>query len=126
MTSVQDHYDHHLGPVYTWILGGFEPAIERGAAELNGIDLTRPDRALAVDLGAGFGMHAIPVARLGFNVLAVDSCAVLLDELEGRKGGLRVETVEADLRAFPRTFPENRSSSCAWVTRSPICRTRRL
>jgi len=81
--------------------GGAGPAIERGAAELEGLGVGRSDGGYAVDLGAGFGVHAIPLARLGFKVLAVDACAALLDELEARKGGLIVDTVQADLRSFP-------------------------
>lgn len=105
MSTVQDHYDRHLGPVYTWMAGGAEAAMERGAAELRQLGVTNADGKAAVDLGAGFGMHAIPLARLGFNVLAVDACAALLEELESRRGALPIETARVDLREFRRLAP---------------------
>jgi 2-polyprenyl-3-methyl-5-hydroxy-6-metoxy-1,4-benzoquinol methylase len=51
----------------------------------------------AVDLGAGLGLHALPLARRGFHVTAIDSCQVLLDELLSRSGTLAVTAVNADL-----------------------------
>lgn len=102
MSIVQKHYDEHLGPVYTWMLGGADAAIERGAAELERLGIRDADGGLAVDLGAGFGTHAIPLARRGFDVLAIDSCAALLDELGARRQGLAIETLQGDLHAFRR------------------------
>lgn len=102
MSSVQAHYDEHLGPVYAWMFGGAEPAIERGAAELQRLGIPHSDGGLAVDLGAGFGAHAIPLARRGFEVLAIDSCAALLDDLRARQDDLPIETVLGDLRYFRR------------------------
>jgi len=55
-----------------------------------------------VDLGAGFGMHTIPLARRGCSVLAVDTSAVLLEELRGRAEALPVELAEDDLLSFQR------------------------
>lgn len=102
MTSVQDHYDRHLGPVYTWMAGGIESALERGTAELDALGATPSGSGVAVDLGAGFGMHAIPLARWGFTVLAIDSCTALLDELRAQQGTLPIKTVKNDLQSFQR------------------------
>jgi hypothetical protein len=33
--------------------------------------------ASAIDLGAGFGMHSIPLARRGIEVIAIDSDGIL-------------------------------------------------
>lgn len=106
MSSVIDHYAKHLGPIYGWMAGGIEPAIARGLAELDAINLPAAAGALTVDLGAGFGMHAIPLARRGYSVLALDSCAPLLDELRDRKGDLPIQVVEDDLLAFGRYLSE--------------------
>lgn len=100
MASVQEHYDQHLGPIYSWMVGGIEAALERGAQELDAVGVTGPDGGQAVDLGAGFGMHAVPLAQRGFAVLALDACAVLLDELRGRAGALPVRTVQDDFQRF--------------------------
>lgn len=100
--SVRDHYDRHLGPVYAWMAGGIEAALARGAEEVEELGLTPQGSGLAVDLGAGFGMHAIPLAHRGFQVLALDDCAELLDTLRARRGVLSIETVRGDLRSYRR------------------------
>jgi SAM-dependent methyltransferase len=79
------HYERHLGPVYSWMLGDLDAAFARGAAEINALPLPA-DRGVAVDLGAGLGLHAFALAERGFNVVAIDSCQVLLDELLSRSG----------------------------------------
>jgi SAM-dependent methyltransferase len=109
MTSVQEHYDRHLGPVYAWMAGGIEPAFERGRAELDAIGVQRSNGGVAVDLGAGFGMHSIPLARRGFDVVAIDSSAVMLEELSRQAGELPVRAIRDDLLSFPQhlsTQPE--------------------
>ncbi len=62
-----------------------------------------------VDLGAGTGRVAIPVARAGHDVVAVDTDRLLLDALAARSAasGLAIATVCADARslALGRRFP---------------------
>ena len=78
MASVAEHYERILSPVYAWMAGGAEAALAAGKAEIEDLQLELPAGALAVDLGAGFGKHAIPLARMGARVVAVDSSAELL------------------------------------------------
>ena len=101
MNSVLDHYASLLAPLYSWMAGGAEAALARGEAELDSLRLTPRSTALAVDLGAGFGMHSIPMARRGFDVLAVDSSPELLRELQAHAGELPIQAVVADLLSFP-------------------------
>jgi 2-polyprenyl-3-methyl-5-hydroxy-6-metoxy-1,4-benzoquinol methylase len=105
-TTVADHYLKHLGPVYTWMAGDLGAAIARGGLELDALSLTADGVATAVDLGAGFGMHAIPLARRGYSVVAIDSYEPLLRELAAQAGSLAVRTVTADLRDFRRHVKE--------------------
>jgi SAM-dependent methyltransferase len=98
--TVADHYEKHLGPIYTWMVGDVDAAISRGDAELDALALPSTTGGTAVDLGAGFGMHAIPLARRGFSVVAIDTYDPLLEELASRKGSLPIRTVNADLLAF--------------------------
>jgi 2-polyprenyl-3-methyl-5-hydroxy-6-metoxy-1,4-benzoquinol methylase len=98
--TVADHYEKHLGPIYTWMVGGVDAAISRSVAELDALPLPSKAGGTAVDLGAGFGMHAIPLARRGFSVVAVDTYDLLLKELLSRKGSLPIRTVNADLLSF--------------------------
>jgi len=100
MTSVSDHYSQLLAPVYAWMSGSVEAALDAGKAELDELNLQLPAGALVVDLGAGFGKHAIPLARGGMRVLAVDSSPELLADLDRLAKGLDVESVADDLLSF--------------------------
>jgi SAM-dependent methyltransferase len=100
MTSVAEHYERILSPVYAWMTGGADAALEAGRAEIEALSLDLPPGALAVDLGAGFGMHAIPLARAGVRVIAVDSSEQLLGELGRLAGDLPITRVHDDLLSF--------------------------
>src|SRR5262245_59519854 len=97
MSSVADHYENLLAPIYTWMAGGAEAAFALGqqdlAAEL------RIGR-FAIDLGAGFGMHTVPLARAGWRVLAIDSSPVLLRQLSESSEGLSVNAQCGELLQF--------------------------
>jgi len=99
-SSVSGHYENLLAPVYAWMMGGPEEAIARGHEELAQAGLLDGRIRYAVDLGAGFGMHAIPLARSGICVLAIDSSALLLKELDMNAGGIGIERARGDLRHF--------------------------
>ena len=102
MATVAEHYSTHLAPVYAWMAGGVDAAIARGEAEIAAV---LPDLSVgssAVDLGAGFGMHAVPLGRRGCAVLAVDSSSLLLDQLVRQAAGLPVTGVLDELLSFRR------------------------
>ena len=71
MPSVAEHYERVLSPVYAWMAGGVENALAAGRVE---IDALAPATCRPVPWwwtsGAGFGMHAIPLARAGARVIA--------------------------------------------------------
>lgn len=100
MQSAGAHYETHLGPIYSWMLGDLEAALARAAAEIDELKLDAAAGAIAVDLGAGLGLHALPLARRGFKVTAIDGCQVLLDELQLRGAGLPITVHNADLLDF--------------------------
>jgi SAM-dependent methyltransferase len=102
MASVADHYRSHLAPVYAWMSGGLDAAVRRGHTEIENILPNLSHGSRAVDLGAGFGMHSIPLARRGCAVLAIDTSSLLLEELKGHAGSLPITVVEDDLLAFQR------------------------
>jgi SAM-dependent methyltransferase len=97
MASVFSHYENLLAPIYSWMAGGTEHALALGAADVAEF-LEAP--GYAVDLGAGFGMHSIPLARAGYQVLAIDTSACLLEELRTHSTDLPVRTVKANLLDF--------------------------
>ena len=102
MSSVAEHYDRLLGPIYTWALGDMAVALEHARAELRESDVQARAPGVAVDLGAGPGVYAIPLAELGFSVIALDTCAALLEELKARAGARDILPVLDDLAPFRR------------------------
>lgn len=97
VSPARDHYDKLLGPVYSWMVGDIDAAMTRADAELEAIGLHAKGSGIAVDLGAGFGMHSVPLARRGYQVIAVDSYEPLLTELVSRAGSLAIRTVNSNL-----------------------------
>jgi SAM-dependent methyltransferase len=95
--SVVAHYESLLAPVYAWMVGGSEAAFALGAADLACV---LPGGGFAIDLGAGFGMHAIPLARAGWRVLAIDASPLLVRELSVLAKDLAVRTRCGDLLDF--------------------------
>lgn len=96
-SPVQKHYADHLAPVYVWMAGGADAALSAGA---NDIADFVPGSGLAVDLGAGFGMHSIPLARAGYEVVAIDTSSLLLNELRLLADGLSIQSVCGNLLEF--------------------------
>jgi 2-polyprenyl-3-methyl-5-hydroxy-6-metoxy-1,4-benzoquinol methylase len=98
--TADDHYVNHLGPIYTWMVGDLDAALLRAGAELDALPLPSKGGGTAVDLGAGFGLHAIPLARRGYSVVAIDTYHPLLQELESRRASLPIRTVNSNLLMF--------------------------
>jgi SAM-dependent methyltransferase len=100
VSTAAEHYADLLGPVYVWMSGGLEAAFAAGDAEVEPLVEGLAPGTRVVDLGAGFGMHAVPLARRGFPVTAIDGSAELLRTLEEARGDLPIDAVEGDLLAF--------------------------
>lgn len=100
MASVEEHYRAHLGPLYAWMAGGIEAAVRAGEDDFAALKIDPAQHRYAVDLGAGLGAHSIPLARRGVRVLAVDSCAGLLEAVTREAHGLPVTTETGDLLAY--------------------------
>lgn len=100
MVASAVHYDTHLGRVYEWMIGDVDAAIERNRAEIDALGLRPGATGVAVDLGSGPGLYAIPLAQAGFSVVAIDTCAALNDALRARAGALPVRIVADDLLRF--------------------------
>lgn len=100
MSTVAEHYSNLLSHVYLWMVGGMDAALAQGAAEMAPFCEPASAGRTAVDLGAGFGTHAIPLARSGYVVTAVDTSPQLLSELCLHSTGLGIHAIEADLLNF--------------------------
>jgi SAM-dependent methyltransferase len=97
MATVRDHYASHLAPIYLWMAGGFDNALALGKSDLKALGIEARTGMVALDLGAGFGMHAIPLARAGCAVTTLDSSATLLNELRAHADRLPIRVIEGDL-----------------------------
>jgi SAM-dependent methyltransferase len=106
VTSAQAHYRDHLGRVYDWMVGDFEQAAARAEERLRAAGFGPGSGALAVDLGCGSGLQSMPLLRLGYRVIGIDTCTLLLERLRERARGLPIEAVEADLRRFRACLTE--------------------
>jgi len=100
LQSVRNHYEEFLAPVYSWILGDFENAYLGNVKLFSELKLSPGNGDYAVDLGCGPGCQSLPLAEMGFRVLAIDFCQELLDELTARAGDLPVTTICDDLTGF--------------------------
>ena len=106
MSTAAEHYERHLAPIYVWMAGGAEAALQAGSAEIQALNLPVARGAVVLDLGAGFGIHSIPLARRGARVTAIDSSIELLRTLTELRGNLPVQAVNDDLLAFQRHITE--------------------
>jgi SAM-dependent methyltransferase len=106
MPTVAEHYTRLLADVYSWMYGGWDAALARYTAFFQAHGIEPHGGKRAIDLGAGCGFQAIPLARRGFSVIAIDLDCKLLAELEQHKGGEEIETVCADILDFRRHAPK--------------------
>jgi 2-polyprenyl-3-methyl-5-hydroxy-6-metoxy-1,4-benzoquinol methylase len=102
--TAKNHYDNHLAHFYSWMVGNFS---EKQQAQedffiRNGI--TPKGNKIAIDIGAGNGLQSISLAKLGFEVIAVDFNRQLLDELISHKKDLHINTVCDDAVNFLLNF----------------------
>jgi 2-polyprenyl-3-methyl-5-hydroxy-6-metoxy-1,4-benzoquinol methylase len=110
MTTAAEHYERHLAPIYLWMAGGAEIALQGGDAEIEALGLPLARGDFILDLGAGFGMHAIPLARRGARVVAIDSSRELVHTLTELGAGLPVQAIAGDLMNFQSYSAESPSA----------------
>lgn len=75
------------------------------SAEVVEIGGSLPTGSRILDLGCGAGRNAIPLARLGHHVVAVDRSAAATAALRRRAGDLSIDIVTADLGSFALQGP---------------------
>lgn len=102
MTDAQTHYRNLLSRHYSWMVGlSFEEKAAEQRAILDPLVVDQP-RGLAVDLGCGPGFQSAALASLGYEpVLAFDTSAELLAELEHHAHDLPIQAHCADMLTLP-------------------------
>lgn len=69
--------------------------------------LQLPDQSCLLDLGCGYGRHAIPLAQEGLHVIGLDRSSNLLQEARTRQKdqNLNLSFIRGDVRQFPFAYP---------------------
>lgn len=97
MVSVKEHYDNLLAEHYTWMFGDHTAKVLENREFFQRANITPRRGGKALDLGCGSGFQSIALAELGFEVLGIDLCETLLEELRGRSAGLDINVVQGDM-----------------------------
>lgn len=105
MATSEEHYKNFLAHHYSWMSGGKALKVEEYRAFFRDQAVRPLHSHVAVDLGAGPGFQAIPLAEIGFKVIAIDLSHELLAELRENAHGLPIEIVEDDLLRFGEHSP---------------------
>lgn len=105
MAIVKDHYETHLAKYYSWMSGGFAKKIDENRIFFKDHHIKPCSSGNAVDLGSGSGFQSIPLAELGFKVIAIDLSETLLTELKGNAKELHIEIINDDFLHFSKYCP---------------------
>jgi ubiquinone/menaquinone biosynthesis C-methylase UbiE len=106
--SVAEHYQSLLAERYSWMFGSFEQKAAEQEALFKRLSLHHDPKGPALDLGCGSGFQSVALARLGFEVTAVDFSERLLQELTQHSGTLPITAMQGDLRELGQ-FPDESS-----------------
>lgn len=98
--SVISHYHNLLAGIYGWMSGDFETKVDEYRSFFVEHGILSSGNARAIDLGCGHGTQSVALARLGFDVTAVDFSRTLLNELTLHADALPITAVEADIIDF--------------------------
>ncbi len=107
--SVKEHYDNHLGSFYTWMTGNFQDRQLEFQSFLEKNCLHPQSTKSALDLGCGNGIQSVSLAKVGFDVIAVDFSRQLLSEVELNRKELPIKIIEDDIqnvRKYHHARPE--------------------
>lgn len=100
-SNTKKHYDNHLGNFYSWMSGDFNSGKEKFLKIYRENNLTNPEVGIskvAIDIGAGHGMHSSALAELGYEVLALDFNEKLLSELKENTINQNVKAIYDDIK----------------------------
>ena len=97
MATVKEHYEHHLGLFYSWMLGDFSAGVDAQVTLFSRLKIKPLGNRRAIDLGAGNGVQTQALLKLGFKVKAIDFNEGLLAELKTNCGLKDLEVFCDDL-----------------------------
>ena len=106
MVTVIEHYENHLAKYYSWMSGGLTKKLEENRKFFKDHNLRPRSSGVALDLGSGPGFQSIPLAELGYQVIAIDLSHQLLAELKENAKELPIEIINDDILNFSIHSPE--------------------
>ena len=95
--TVKEHYQNHLSPIYTWMTGDIKQPSEEFYQLIIDNKISPRNSKVALDLGAGNGIQSLALAKMGFEVLAIDFDETLLGELNALHHH-SIKTMQQDIR----------------------------
>jgi 2-polyprenyl-3-methyl-5-hydroxy-6-metoxy-1,4-benzoquinol methylase len=98
--TAKEHYENHLGHVYSWMMGNFKEKSNEFKSFLYEQAIVPVSNKIAVDLGTGHGIQSVALAAMGFRVLAIDFSQTLLDELERNAAAFDITALNEDIKNF--------------------------
>jgi len=102
--TTKEHYANHLGNFYSWMIGNFDSRANEQYLFFKSHSILPHENKFAIDLGCGNGIQSIALAKLGFNVIAIDFNQHLLSELHKRIDNLPITIHETDIVNFEDTI----------------------
>ncbi len=98
--NIKEHYENHLANYYSWMFSDFNARLNEYQKFFQRLNIKPVSSKIAIDQGAGCGFQSIPLAKIGFEVKAIDFSKKLLDELKNKSNGLSIEAIENDILDF--------------------------
>ena len=113
---VKSHYQNLLSQHYTWTFGDPDEKYHQNLKLIS--KYLKPGNFKAIELGCGSGFQTIPLLKLGYDVVAIDSSPFLLDELQDAVVRMKcnsdsLKKIEGDLLSF--------SEYCAEKVEAIVC-----
>lgn len=98
--DAKKHYENHLANYYSWMFGNFNTRLDENQRFFQCNNIKPISSKIATDLGSGCGFQSIPLAKIGFEVKAIDFSKKLLEQLKNKSNGLSIELIEDDILNF--------------------------